>query len=130
MARISSLQRSLPKRRPASLPLTDNPNHWPATAPDMSSSLTAGSPSAASATWRNTPTRTLNAAAYRELGSRGGVPLVFLHHITAVLDDWDPRVIEGIAAERHVIAFDNRGIGASSGAGPALFHPDDDLALR
>ena len=73
-------------------------------------------------TWRNTPTRTLNAGgvtfAYRELGPRGGVPLVFLHHFTAVLDDWDPRVIDGIAAERHVIAFDNRGIGASSGSVP------------
>ena len=30
----------------------------------------------------------------------GGVPLVFLHHFTAVLDDWDPRVIDGIAAKR------------------------------
>ena len=29
---------------------------------------------------------------------RGGPPLVFLHHFTAVLDDWDPRVIDGIAA--------------------------------
>jgi hypothetical protein len=25
-----------------------------------------------------------------------GVPVVFLHHFTAVLDDWDPRIIEGI----------------------------------
>ena len=89
----------------------------------MSSSLSAHSLSAASTTWRNAPTRTLNADgvtfAYRELGPRGGVPLVFLHHFTAVLDDWDPRVIDGIAAERHVIAFDNRGIGASSGSVPS-----------
>jgi pimeloyl-ACP methyl ester carboxylesterase len=89
----------------------------------MSSSFTAHSPSAGSTTWRNTPTRTLDAGgvsfAYRELGPRGGVPLVFLHHFTAVLDDWDPRVIDGIAAERHVIAFDNRGIGASSGSVPS-----------
>jgi pimeloyl-ACP methyl ester carboxylesterase len=89
----------------------------------MSSSLTAHSPSAATTTWRNAPTRMLNAGgvtfAYRELGPRGGVPLVFLHHFTAVLDDWDPRVIDGIAAERHVIAFDNRGIGASSGSVPS-----------
>ena len=27
---------------------------------------------------------------YRELRERGGVPVVFLHHLTAVLDDWDP----------------------------------------
>ena len=73
-------------------------------------------------TWKHTATRTIHAGgvtfAYRELGPRGGVPVVFLHHFTAVLDDWDPRVIDGIAAKRHVITFDNRGIGASSGKVP------------
>jgi len=72
--------------------------------------------------WKDTPTRTLDvggtAFAYRELGPRGGTPLVFLHHFTAVLDDWDPRVIDGIAALRHVITFDNRGIGATGGKVP------------
>ena len=63
--------------------------------------------------------------AYRQLGPRTGVPLVFLHHFTAVLDDWDPRVIDGIAAKRHVIAFDNRGIGASGGSVP---HTIDEMA--
>jgi len=99
----------------------------------MKSSLTdptAGPTQAAtSTTSRNTPTRTINAGgvkfAYRELGPRGGVPLVFLHHLTAVLDDWDPRVIDGIAAERHVITFDNRGVGASSGSVP---HTIDEMA--
>jgi pimeloyl-ACP methyl ester carboxylesterase len=73
-------------------------------------------------TWRGAPTRTINAGgvtfAYRELGRRGAVPVVFLHHFTAVLDDWDPRVIDGIAAKRHVITFDNRGVGASGGKVP------------
>src|SRR3954463_13784088 len=77
---------------------------------------------ATAATSRTAPTRTIDVGgtpfAYRELGPRGGVPLVFLHHLTAVLDDWDPRVIDGIAAHRHVIPFDNRGIGASSGSVP------------
>ncbi len=76
----------------------------------------------ATMTSRTAPTRTIDVAgtpfAYRELGPRTGVPLVFLHHFTAVLDDWDPRVIDGIAAKRHVIAFDNRGIGASGGSVP------------
>src|SRR3954468_2090592 len=85
--------------------------------------------SAAGTTWKNAPTRTIRAGgvrfAYREFGPRGGVPLVFLHHLTAVLDDWDPRVIDGIAAERHVIAFDNRGVGASSGSVP---HTIDEMA--
>jgi pimeloyl-ACP methyl ester carboxylesterase len=79
-------------------------------------------PTAATTTWRTAPTRTISVGgtpfAYREFGRQTGVPLVFLHHFTAVLDDWDPRVIDGIAAKRHVIAFDNRGIGASSGSVP------------
>jgi len=36
----------------------------------------------------------------------------------AVLDNWDPRIIDGIAAKRRVITFDNRGIGASAGSTP------------
>ena len=56
--------------------------------------------------------------AYRELGKPGGVPVVFLNHFTAVLDDWDPRVLDGVAAQHHVIAFDNRGVGATGGRVP------------
>jgi len=90
----------------------------------------AHAPKGASGTlWRHTPTQTIHAGgvefAYRELGPRGGVPLVFLHHFTAVLDDWDLRVIDGIAAQRQVIAFDNRGIGASGGSVP---HTIDEMA--
>ena len=73
-------------------------------------------------TWQNAPTHTINAGgvefAYRQLGPRTGVPLVFLTHLAAVLDNWDPRVVDGIAAEHRVIIFDNRGVGASSGATP------------
>jgi len=43
---------------------------------------------------------------------------VFLHHLTAVLDDWDPRIIDGIAAHHRVIAFDNRGVGATGSSVP------------
>ena len=84
---------------------------------------------AATTTSRTAQTRTIDVGgtpfAYRELGLRTGVPLVFLHHFTAVLDDWDPRVIDGIAAKRHVIAFDNRGVGASGGSVP---HTIDEMA--
>jgi pimeloyl-ACP methyl ester carboxylesterase len=55
---------------------------------------------------------------YRELGERGGVPVIFLHHLTAVLDDWDPKVLDGIAGSRHVVIFDNRGVGGSGGQTP------------
>jgi pimeloyl-ACP methyl ester carboxylesterase len=73
-------------------------------------------------TWRNAPTQTIHVGgvqfAYRQLGQRAGVPVVFLTHLAAVLDNWDPRVVDGIAAEHRVITFDNRGVGASSGATP------------
>lgn len=72
-------------------------------------------------TWVSVPTQPLSAGgvdfAYRELGKHhGGTPLILLIHLAAVLDNWDPRVVDGLAAQRHVIAFDNRGVGASSGA--------------
>jgi pimeloyl-ACP methyl ester carboxylesterase len=77
---------------------------------------------ALSLTWKDTPTQTINAGgvefAYRELGPDTGVPVVFLTHLAAVLDNWDPRVVDGIAAEHRVITFDNRGVGASSGSTP------------
>jgi len=73
-------------------------------------------------TWKTTTTKTIDVAgtsfAYRELGEVGGVPVVFLHHFTAVLDDWDPRVLDGVASQHHVIAFDNRGVGATGGRVP------------
>jgi pimeloyl-ACP methyl ester carboxylesterase len=73
-------------------------------------------------TWKDVPTRTITVGGvpfvYRELGPDGGVPVIFLHHLMAVLDDWDPRIIDGIAAQRRVIAFDNRGVGASGGSVP------------
>jgi pimeloyl-ACP methyl ester carboxylesterase len=55
---------------------------------------------------------------FREIGKPGGVPLVLLHHLTAVLEDWDPAVLDGLAAKHHVIVFDNRGVGGSGGSTP------------
>ena len=71
--------------------------------------------------WKNVPTQTITAGGvdftYREMGQHnGGTPVVFLVHLAAVLDNWDPRIIDGIAARHHVIAFNNRGIGSSSGS--------------
>lgn len=71
--------------------------------------------------WNSVATQMITAGdvtfAYRELGQQnGGTPVVFLAHLAAVLDNWDPRIMDGIAAKHHVIAFDNRGIGASSGS--------------
>jgi len=71
--------------------------------------------------WKHVPTQTSSAGgvdfAFRELGkSSGGTPVVFFVHLAAVLDNWDPRIVDGIATKHHVITFDNRGIGASSGS--------------
>lgn len=72
--------------------------------------------------WTDVPTCTIEVGgvpfAYRESGTGKGVPVIFLHHLMAVLDDWDPRIMDGIAAHHRVIAFDNRGVGASGGSVP------------
>ena len=70
--------------------------------------------------WKNVPTQFINAGginfAYREYGQENrGTPVIFLNHLAAVLDNWDPRIVDGIAAKHHVVIFDNRGIGASTG---------------
>ncbi len=44
--------------------------------------------------------------------------MIFFVHLAANLDNWDPRIIDPIAKEHHVIAFDNRGVGASTGQVP------------
>lgn len=68
------------------------------------------------------PARTVTAGgvtyAYRELGPKSGTPVVFFVHLAATLDNWDPRIIDPIAKSHHVIAFDNRGVGASTSEVP------------
>jgi len=75
-----------------------------------------------STTYKDALTKTVDVGgarfAYRQLGTETGVPVIFLHHLAAVLDNWDPRIIDGIAARHRVITFDNRGIGASQGSTP------------
>ncbi len=39
-------------------------------------------------------------------------------HLAANMDNWDPAIVDPIAQHRHVIAFDNRGVGATSGSVP------------
>lgn len=86
----------------------------------MSSTGTPNEPVITS--YAHAPTRTVTAGgvtyAYRELGPKGGVPVVFFVHLAATLDNWDPRIIDPIAKGRHVIAFDQRGVGASTGQVP------------
>ena len=78
------------------------------------------------------PTRTVVADgttfAYRELGPKGGIPVVFFVHLAATLDNWDPRIIDPIAKNRHVITFDQRGVGGSSGSFPGTLEEAADDA--
>jgi pimeloyl-ACP methyl ester carboxylesterase len=57
--------------------------------------------------------------AYRRFGNAAaGVPVVFLQHFRGNIDNWDPALIDAVAAEREVILFDNVGVGGTSGTTP------------
>ena len=75
-----------------------------------------------SANWKTAPTRHVEAAgtrfAYRRLGPDVGVPVVLLNHWGANLDNFDPRIVEGLAADRPVCALNYRGVGSSGGEAP------------
>ena len=72
--------------------------------------------------WIDAPTRRVDAAGatfvYRRLGPATGVPAILLNHWGAVLDNFDPRIVDGLAATRPVIAINYRGVGASGGKAP------------
>jgi pimeloyl-ACP methyl ester carboxylesterase len=58
--------------------------------------------------------------AYRDTGpeASGGVPLILFQHFRGNLDSWDPALIDALATDRRVIAFDNAGVGGSTGTTP------------
>jgi pimeloyl-ACP methyl ester carboxylesterase len=73
-------------------------------------------------TYADAPTKVINAAndtdyAYRDVGT-GSVPLVLLQHFRGNLDNWDPALIDDLASHRRVVAFDNVGVGGTSGTTP------------
>ena len=54
--------------------------------------------------------------AYREAGiGNSETPLVMLTHLAATLDEWDPKLIDLLAKEHHVVIMDLPGVGASEG---------------
>lgn len=53
--------------------------------------------------------------AYRSYGKEGDIPVIYFNHLTANLDNCDPRIMDAIAAQRHIISFDYRGVGATTG---------------
>ena len=74
------------------------------------------------ATLETAPTRYIEGSgirfAYRRLGPSTGTPLVLLQHFSGNIDAWDPAVVNALAADRPVIAFDNAGVGRSTGRTP------------
>ena len=59
--------------------------------------------------------------AYRSYGSVQGTPLVLLMHTRGNMDNWDPKLLDILAKNRRVIAFDGRGVGLTSGEAPNSF---------
>ncbi|MEV4127274.1 alpha/beta hydrolase [Nocardia sp. NPDC049707] len=55
--------------------------------------------------------------AFREVGA-GSVPLVLLQHFRGNLENWDPQLVDTLAARQRVIAFDNVGVAATTGTTP------------
>jgi pimeloyl-ACP methyl ester carboxylesterase len=74
------------------------------------------------AAYSSLPNKLVSAAngvdyAYRDAGE-GTVPLVLLQHFRGNLDNWDPALIDALASARRVVAFDNAGVGGSTGTTP------------
>jgi pimeloyl-ACP methyl ester carboxylesterase len=88
--------------------------------------------SADTLTHLTTPTRFIEAAgirfAYRQFGASTGTPLVFLQHFRGGMDNWDPLVTDGLAANRSVILFNNTGVATSSGETPDTIEQQADDA--
>ena len=73
-------------------------------------------------TYADTSTKSIGAPsgvdyAYRDVGT-STVPLVLLQHFRGNLDNWDPALIDALAAHRRVVVFDNVGVGATNGTTP------------
>ncbi|ROM94622.1 alpha/beta fold hydrolase [Pseudomonas brassicacearum] len=68
--------------------------------------------------------------AYRDTGPKTDVPLVLFNHWGAVLDNFDPGIIDGLAQTRRVIATDYRGIGGSGGTAPLTVGEMADDAIQ
>ena len=74
-------------------------------------------------TFQNVETESINISGtdfyYRKLGeNNAGIPVIFLNHIAATMDNCDPRIMDGIASKHQIICFDNRGVGATKGKTP------------
>ena len=53
--------------------------------------------------------------AYRRFGTETKTPIVLLQHFRGGLDNWDPKMTDGLAKDRPVILFNNAGVASSGG---------------
>jgi pimeloyl-ACP methyl ester carboxylesterase len=60
-----------------------------------------------------------NRLAYRRFGQPSDCPLLLLNYFAAAMDEWDPKVTNGLAAQREVILFNYVGVASSTGNAPS-----------
>ncbi len=81
--------------------------------------MTTSNAQTANYTYATVPTQFVEANgikfAYRSYGKQGDIPVIYFNHLTANLDNCDPRIMNAIAKERQIISFDYRGVGATTG---------------
>lgn len=87
--------------------------------------------------YQDAPNQTITAAdgtvfAYREFGQTDSTatPVILFVHLAGTLENWDPRLVDQIGAHHRVIAFDNKGVGGSSGSVPGSIKGMADQALN
>ena len=72
--------------------------------------------------WRDAPTRRVDAAGtkfvYRQARPHDRRARDHAESLGRTLDNFDPRIVDGLAATRPVIAVNYRGVGASGGKAP------------
>jgi pimeloyl-ACP methyl ester carboxylesterase len=73
--------------------------------------------------FKNVKTQSINVSGtdffYRKLGeNNSGIPIIFLNHLSATMDECDPRIMDGLASAHQIICFDNRGVGSTKGTTP------------
>jgi pimeloyl-ACP methyl ester carboxylesterase len=77
--------------------------------------MTTTSRPGTASSYTHTPTQAVDVNgspfAYRQLGPNTGTPVILLNHLAANLDNWDPRVVDGIAARHRVITSTTRASG-------------------
>jgi pimeloyl-ACP methyl ester carboxylesterase len=54
--------------------------------------------------------------AFRKFGKETRVPLLLLIHFRGSMDNWDPKLLDALARDRTVIAFDNKGVASTNGS--------------